>query len=191
MGLLLAKTEDQALLAYVIAEAQKAAKKHHTYVGRTAVQKIMYFLQTAGIPMYYRFTMYHYGPFCEEISRDIDLLLIDGVIKDESTTQSKYSKYAPDEALGELLGPYREQLSQWHNKIAPLVDELITLSPDRMEEIATLDYIYRQYLAMGKGQPTKDEVVSKFVSIKGDKFPREEVETLYDLMTATGAIQPT
>jgi uncharacterized protein YwgA len=62
-------TWEHALLA---ATAQAAAESgDNGYLGRTALQKILYFLQTSGVPMRYRFDIYHYGPYCDRITRDV------------------------------------------------------------------------------------------------------------------------
>ncbi|MDB5313172.1 MAG: hypothetical protein JWO38_7374 [Gemmataceae bacterium] len=59
MALVLTGSWEQALLT---ATAQAAAPESgNRYLGRTALQKILYFLQISGVPMRYRFEIYHYG----------------------------------------------------------------------------------------------------------------------------------
>ena len=94
MSLCLTGTQDHSLLAMVVQEARRAAETWGGFVGRTAVQKMMYFLKATGVPMTYRFDIYHYGPFCEEILRDVEWLIADGVITDLSDKPEKYSNYA-------------------------------------------------------------------------------------------------
>jgi hypothetical protein len=67
---------EQAIVAAVIQEAGKIADQKNRYLGRTAVQKILYFLQVCGVPLRYRFDVYHYGPFCSGVFNDIDWLTI-------------------------------------------------------------------------------------------------------------------
>ena len=83
MPLLFSGTWEHALLAVTAREAAKSGEAG--YLGRTALQKIVYFLQIAGVPMRYAFDIYHYGPYCDRVSRDVELLLADGVLKDAST----------------------------------------------------------------------------------------------------------
>ena len=41
-------------------------------IGRTAVMKLCYFLQTLkGVPLGYRFTLYSYGPFDSDVLSDL------------------------------------------------------------------------------------------------------------------------
>ena len=121
----------------------------------TAVQKIMYFLKNAGVPMGYRFSIYHYGPFCDEILRDTDLLLADGVIADRSPQTTKYSDYTSGESIQELLRDHEDAIRPWQDIITHVINELAPFNPDRLEATATLDYIYRQQLATGQCQPTQ------------------------------------
>lgn len=186
MSLLLTGSEDHALLALAIQEARKAADRNEGFVGRTAVQKIMYFLNVLGIPMNYRFSIHHYGPFCEDILQDTDWLIADSVIADQSNVLEKYSNYAPGIAINDLLSAHSDFVAQWRSAVQSVVQALMPLKPERMEEIATLDYVFRQEKATTGGLPTKDSVVERFVCAKGDKFPRAEVEQLYDVMCAAG-----
>ncbi|OFX13684.1 MAG: hypothetical protein A2Z18_09680 [Armatimonadetes bacterium RBG_16_58_9] len=188
MSLLLTETRDQALLAMVVQAAHNAVRKRGGFVGRTAVQKIVYFLQVGGVQMNYRFKMYHYGPFCKELLDDIDWLLADEVLKDESSRQEKYSNYVPGEQIQELLSLHDEYLKKHRKAIEGIVEALAPLRPERMEEIATLYYVFRQQKAKVEGEPTKEAVVSAFVGIKSEKFPRSDVETLYDVMSKAGML---
>src|SRR4051812_26829490 len=109
MALVLTGSWEQALLT---ATAQAAAPEGGSgYLGRTALQKILYFLQILGVPMRYRFEIYHYGPYCDRIYRDVELLLADGVLRDASSNPEKYSNYRPGAAAGELLQLHQGRLA--------------------------------------------------------------------------------
>lgn len=43
-------------------------------VGNKSVQKLIYFLQQADVPLNYRYKMYLYGPYCSELSYDLHLM---------------------------------------------------------------------------------------------------------------------
>src|SRR5713226_6861666 len=103
MSLFLTRTWEHALLARVVKEAADVGQKHGGYLGRTAIQKIVYFLQVLNVPMRYRFEVFHYGPFCSTILGDLEWLMADDVIADISPDPGKYSKYAPGPACNELV----------------------------------------------------------------------------------------
>src|SRR6266481_4305882 len=49
-----------------------AAESRSGHIGRTALVKYMYFLQTLrGVPLGYRFSLYSYGPFDSEVLADL------------------------------------------------------------------------------------------------------------------------
>ncbi|KAF0116658.1 MAG: hypothetical protein FD149_1350 [Rhodospirillaceae bacterium] len=51
-------------------------------MGRTAVMKLLYFLQTLkGVRLDYYFTLYHYGPFDSEVLSDLDYAEMSGLVK--------------------------------------------------------------------------------------------------------------
>lgn len=183
MPLLFSGTWEQALLAVTAQEA--VASGGDGYLGRTALQKILYFLQIAGVPMRYAFDIYHYGPYCDRVSRDVELLLADGVLKDASTSPAKYSNYRPDAGADELIGSHASALKPHRETIGKVVRSLLPLEPDHLELLATLDYPYRQLTAGGAG-PWKERVVERFVQVKKDKFPVDEVRAAYDSMVRAG-----
>jgi hypothetical protein len=190
MSLLLTGSQDQALLAMAIQEAHEEAQKQRGFVGRTAVQKIMYFLKAIGVPMDYRFDIYHYGPYCEEVSRDVEWLMADEVIAELSDNRAKYSNYAPGPAMWELLSGHEESIKPFRADVQAIVRALVPLRPERLELIATLDYLYRMKRASGGGGPWKDAVVSRFHEVKGDKFPTDEVRRTYDAMINARLVEP-
>jgi len=189
MSPMMTGTKNQALLTLVIREAHTVAEEQGFYFGRTALQKIMYFLKILDVPMRYSFEIHHYGPFCDEILDDIELLTVDEVIVDGSQSPSKYSNYAPFQQAEQLLTKYQKSLNPFKETVSDLVRALVPLSPERLELFATLDYLYRWYKASGSGGPWKDQIISHFQSIKPNKFEKEEVEKYYNILVDTGLIE--
>ena len=190
MGLLLTGSTDHALLGLVIQEAAKEAKLQDAFVGRTAVQKILYFLRVVGVPMSYRFDIHHYGPFCEEILRDVDWLLADNAIIDHSDNPSRYSNYAPGETINDLLSVHRDFLEPFRSHVQTIVQALVPLKPTKLELVATLDYLYRQQRASGGLGPWKPSVVARFQEVKEGKFSQADVEKTYDVLAQAGLVEP-
>jgi hypothetical protein len=178
MELTFADTRDQALVALAI---QKASA-HSAYLGRTAVQKIVYFLKVADVPMDYRFEIYHYGPFSDALRSDIGWLLADEVISDRSDDPSTHSNYVPGPAFENLMGKYRDDLAHYENTIQAVVSALPLSNSKQMEMIATLDYLYRATKASHPSGPYRDTVISRFQEVKGEKFTKTDIECAYDDM---------
>jgi uncharacterized protein YwgA len=187
MQLLFTGTWEHAVLAATARVAAGHADKG--YLGRTALQKIVYFLQLSGIPVRYRFDIYHYGPYCDRISRDVELLVADGVLKDISSSPDKYSNYRPAEAADELLRSHADTLRSHQETINKVVQTLLPLEPDHLELLATLDYLYRQKKAGGGPGPWKEVVIDRFMEVKKDKFQRAAVSAAYDSMVLANLLE--
>jgi uncharacterized protein len=186
MSLFLTGTWEHALLAMIVKEAARVTQKQGGYLGRTAIQKIAYFLQVLDVPMRYRFELYHYGPFCNNILGDLEWLIADEVISDSSPNPEKYSKYVPGLACDELLAMHGEHLRDFEKTVENAVEALVPLQPDHLELIATLDYAYRETRAALGKQPTKDQVIARFRDFKGDKFPKKTIAETFDRVESAG-----
>lgn len=180
MALQLTGTWEQALLAATARTATQVGAGG--YLGRTALQKILYFLQISGVPMRYRFDLYHYGPFCDLISRDVEWLLADGVLEDISSVPRKYSNYQTTAETAELLDIHSQGLEQHQSTIDSVVGALLPLQPDHLEMLATLHYLYRQLRAGGGDGPWKERVIERFMIVKKDKFKISDVRSSYDTL---------
>jgi|SRR5579862_8568647 len=178
MSLILTGTREHALLAMIVEEADRLGRQGG-YLGRTAIQKIPYFLQVLGVPMRYRFEIHHFGPYCDEITRDTEWLLADQVVVDQSA-KPKYSNYHPGSLLSELVGRHARELEKFRSTIQAVVRALLPLEPEHLEMIATVDYAFRQLKASGGPRPTKKDVIDRFLQIKGDKFSADAIGKAFD-----------
>jgi uncharacterized protein YwgA len=186
MSLFLTGTWEHALLAKVVKEAAQVAQREGGYLGRTAIQKIVYFLQVLDVPMRYRFDVYHYGPFCDTILGDTEWLRADEVIIDSSPKAEKYSKFTPGPACDELIARYAGKLKDYEDTVKNTVAALLPLQPDHLELIATLDYAFREVKATRGKKPARKEVIARFRDFKGDKFGNKEIEDTYDRLESAG-----
>lgn len=182
--------KEHALLTLVVAEAAPLTKSKSSFLGRTAIQKIVYFLQREGVPMRYSFDLYTYGPFCQEVLFDMDDLQAMGAVKDSSTDPSKYSNYIVGEKAKHLLDRYSEFVQSVRPMAKPVVELLAPLKPDTLEAVATLDYVFRYIRARGGHGPWKDRVVDRFQEVKPGRFERSRIEKLYDQMASIKLVQP-
>ncbi len=186
MSLYLTGSWEHALLAKVVSEATDIAQQGGGFLGRTAIQKIVYFLQVLGVPMRYRFEVYHYGPFCASILGDLDWLLADAAIRDDSTDPGKYSKYVPGSACSDLVEKHSAKLEEYDETVKNTVKALLPLKPDHLELIATLDYAFRETRAMTGKKPARGIVISRFREFKGEKFSDVEIAKTYDQLEGAG-----
>jgi len=186
MNLTLTHRWEHALIAATVEAASKTCPD--CYLGRTAIQKLLYFMNVLGVPMRYSFDIHHYGPFCPNVMHDVDWLVADNVIEDRSQ-ESRYSNYKPGQGWPELSERYRDKLDKYREKIEEVCNALTDLSPETLELIATLDFSYRWVRARGGKGPWKAAAVEKFKSIKKDKFEDEDIDTWYQVLVESELIE--
>ena len=186
MSLLFSTTQDEALLAMAIQEARQA--EGLTYFGRTALQKIMYFLKALGMPINYRFDIYRYGPFCQHILNDTNTLIADEVIVNQSR-QGHYFDYAPGPNIDELLDKHPE-LRSHREMVSRVVSLLAPMNLEKLELLSTLHFAFAMEKATAKSGPLRDRVLRRLQEFKGDKFSADEVANGYDALVRAGLAAP-
>lgn len=177
MSLTLSHRWEHALLADTIQRASKSCPK--CYLGRTHLQKMLYFMKVLGVPMNYGFEIYHYGPFCNSIRDDVEWLVADDVVKDESTDAGKYSNYRPSNTFEELSSQFESKLEAHEATIDTVVSVLCDFTPKYLELLATLDFSFRWVKARGGDGPWKTSTIEKFKKIKNDRFDDKDIESAY------------
>lgn len=177
MTLTLEHRWEHALIAATVDAASRS--RPDCLLGRTAIQKLLYFMKVLGVPMRYSFDIHHYGPFCANVMHDVDWLLADDVIADRSP-QSRYSNYRPGDGWRELSQQYESKLDDHRAQIDEVCNTLCGYPPETLELIATLDFSYRWVRARGGRGPWREAAIEKFKSIKKDKFEDEEVDSWYE-----------
>ena len=166
----------------------KAFEKHHagSYLGRTAIQKLTYFVKILGAPIPCSFGIYTYGPYSDKVTFAVESLLADDVIKD-SSPNPKYSNYRLGSNSSELLSSFDSELRPHEKKIHQAVKALGAFSPNDLELIATLHFIARRQLQTA-GKTSKKSAMREFKVIKKDKFSDEDISSWHDALAQAGLI---
>lgn len=166
----------------------KAFETYHptAYLGRTALQKLTYFVKVLGAPVPCSYGIYTYGPYSDTVTFAVESLLADDVIVDTSSNP-KYSNYRLGTNAAELLSGFADELSPYEGKVAQTVKALGSFAPNELELIATLHFIAQRQAHTG-GKPSKDSVFREFKTIKHDKFPNQDISTWYDALVDAGLI---
>lgn len=186
MTLLLPHRWEHALVAATVKATSD--RNPNCTLGRTAIQKILYFMKVLGVPMRYDFDIHHFGPFCSEVTSDVEWLLADDVIFDQSEKESA-SNYKPGRNADELSHKFSDRLDQHSSTIQMVCNALSDMSPRTLELISTIDFSYRWVKARGGIGPWKPCVVQKFKQIKKDKFTDEEIDEWYGVLVDATLIE--
>src|SRR5215469_313767 len=162
---------DDLCSAFTTAVVRSFQKQHMCgYLGRTALQKLVYFSIAIGAPVPCSFEIYNYGPYSDDITTSVSKLLADEAIEDVSPSPAKYSSYR--------LGPNSESFSSSITKVVeihmPKIDAVVgalgSSSPTTLELIATLHFVNAEMAGILGARPSQHQVIDRFKSIKGDKF---------------------
>ena len=177
---------EHALIAATVDAASQQCP--NCFLGRTAIQKLLYFMNVLGVPMEYSFDIYHYGPFCQSIMSDVEWLLADEVIEDRAK-ESRYSNYKPGRGWPELKEEFDNKLNRYRHIVDAVCEALSDLSPDSLELIATLDFSFRWVKARGGKGPWREAAIEKFKSIKKEKFSEQDIDDCYRRLSEVGLIE--
>ncbi|MCC6156995.1 MAG: hypothetical protein IT350_03015 [Deltaproteobacteria bacterium] len=182
---------DHALLSYVIHVVDRLRSRQGegeppAYLGRTKIQKIVYFLSLIGVPNTYRFLLHRFGPYSTEIQDDLDRLVSFEILLDESGDGRRYYDYRSTNQSNELWRSFRVQIEPFQDRIDPFVEALAKLSDDDLEVVSTLVYAYRWLVGAGNHEPSKTQILAKFQTYKKDKFPPDRVESAYEVLAKAG-----
>jgi uncharacterized protein YwgA len=166
----------------------KAFEAHHpeAYLGRTAVQKLTYFVKVLGAPVPCSFGIYTYGPYSDTVAFAVESLLADDVIVDNSNNP-KYSNYRLGCNADELLAGFADEIRPYEGMIGQTVKALGSFAPNELELVATSHFIAQRQAQTGR-KPSKDSVLREFKSIKHDKFPDHAIGKWYDALVEAGLI---
>jgi len=159
-------SESEILGARLATIVSLVEKKHP--LGRTAVMKLCYFLQTLrNVPLGYRFTLYSYGPFDPRVLSDISTAETLGGIESKTVLYSGGYGYeispAANTAFVKALGA--EFITRNGPDFDWVVQRFGSLGSAELELLSTVVYVDREY-AQAKARQTKEGIAEKVQEIK-------------------------
>lgn len=153
-------------------------------MGRTALMKWFYFLQTLrAVPLPYRFTLYSYGPFDRDVLYDLAVAENLGLVKENVVLYPQGYGYQIRLAEGEETARALEQsdlLKKYADDIAWVMDRFGTSAAAQLELAATIIYTDRENHDNG-ASPTAESHAQAVAEVK-PRFDRgtilHEIEAL-------------
>lgn len=173
-----------ALLAYLIKSYNEATEAP---LGRTILQKLSYFAKASGVPLPFRFEIYHYGPFSQEIFYRTEDLLLDGVIVDRSGDRGR-SDFVSGPRLELFLDHFSRAISPYKANLERIVRMFSRLDPSQMELVSTIHYMHSSHREWFKNRPNKHAVITSVLQVKGGKFSEEAIEGAYQALSEAGLL---
>lgn len=120
-------------IAAVVALAQNARAK----LGKTQVQKLVYFLQDCGVPLEYEYEIYHYGPYSFDLARELNSLDSLGVLK----VQSDPSGFGFDISVGKFADRFKLD-PKYQKKVEKVVSQFGLNTAAELEAKATIHFVH-------------------------------------------------
>jgi uncharacterized protein len=134
--------ENRVALIPVLAEHSP-----HQKIGRTAVMKFMYFLQTLrNVPLGYRFTLYSYGPFDSNVLADLSIAESLRAVQSETVLYSGGYGYEirPAEKAKWLQKRAAKFIDEHKKDVRWVTERFGKLSSAQLELVGTIIYADRE-----------------------------------------------
>ncbi len=175
------------LLAAYLTEFVRSFQAHYPngFLGRTAIQKLVYFGKSTGVPVPCSFEIYNYGPYSDQVTFKMDGLLADEILTDASSNP-KYSNYRLRKSRVPFSSDIEKKVVAHRKQIEVVVKNLGSFRPEQLELIATLHFVHHRLESIQGKKPPQTSVFAEFHRIKGDKFSRAEVSAWYDALKRSG-----
>jgi len=181
------KSLGRALLLKVVESFQRQEPKG--YLGRTALQKLCYFLRVVGVPLPYQYRLCHYGPFSDSLALEVNLLEADDLLKDGSREPQKYSNYQLTAEGGRFLKENAGGIGRDHVRLIDAVTAVFgRLEPAEHELLATTHYAHGEIKERMRRVPTRREAIARVLEIKGRKFKQQQIGVAYDALKKIGLL---
>jgi hypothetical protein len=164
-------SESRRALISVLAARSKAG-----YIGRTALMKYMYLLQTVrGVPLGYRFTLYSYGPFDSDVLVDLTVAEAFEAVKTELELYSGGYGYKIRPAHNSKWLEKRSEkfLSRYRKDLDWVIKNFGSFSSAELELVGTIVYVDREVLR-GKTRTGLQQIAKLVHEIK-PHFSKEEI----------------
>ena len=160
-------------------------EKTRNHMGRTTIQKLCYFSESIGVPLSYKFSVYKYGPYSQELFEQIDDMVIYGFLIDkhsESDHQDKISLYSITELAEELLTSYNDFLTTYEERLCLLVEYFKDMTLRELELLSTMHYYYTANNGYYRGvdkEEIKKLTIDRVIKAKKDEFEKNEIDNAY------------
>lgn len=168
-------------------------ERSRTRLGRTALMKLAYFLQTVkGVPLGYNFRVYTYGPFDEDVLNDISQAESMQAITSTMIPFINASGYGYEFATGPAADQVRTLVAERTNPYRDDIDWVIEKFGSRiasdLELLSTIVYAARDRL--GRTIPVSFDDLARQVQEIKPRFSYESVKERIQLLAEMGLLTP-
>lgn len=180
--------------AMVIAEIVRRID-HDSYawpIGRTRLQKLVYFATVAGVPTGLEFTDGSYGPFAEDLQGLLRPLINNGILSE--ARMGRMLAVRPGPTFADANARYRDSVQPHETAIRRVADLLARLDTQHTEIAASVHFAAGSLLQTLGRKPTEREVLAKVQHWKQRRqpsLPKADIVLAIDDLAALGWIDVT
>ncbi|HCG99015.1 MAG: hypothetical protein A2074_01420 [Candidatus Aquicultor primus] len=153
--------------------------------GKKVMQKLVYFLQERGVPLGFKYQLYFYGPYSNELAYAVSDFESFGIL---------VAQPAANNATAYKSGPTANIFIEANNvlvdKFKPVVEAVLhdfgRRSSSELELMATIHFIDKS-MCSKNGVSEKNQVIALTKKEK-KKFPEEAIGQAYEELVKTGLI---
>src|SRR5882762_2165874 len=166
-----------------------AEKSTTGQMGRTALMKYMYFLQTLReVPLEYHFSMYSYGPFDSDVLSDLSSAEALGLVSATFVAYTGGYGYKITPTASQTDTP--KETSQFLSRIQPDIDWLFSqfgsLTSGQLELASTVVYVDREFAEASQNNQ-QDEIIRRVQAIK-PHFTADQVRKSFENLLDKGIL---
>lgn len=162
---------DAWAVAIVAVLSRIAREQFRRPIGRTAFQKIAYFLSEAGIPTGLVYERGSYGPYSPQLKSVLGRLINNGLVV-ETERQGKFFEVQPGPTYRDAREHFKEQLREWVPIVEKVADLLLRFSTTSDLEIgATALFVAKRIAAEKEARPTERDVFEAIMEWKAKRRP--------------------
>lgn len=158
-----------------------AERQEGRYIGRTALMKYMYFLQTLrNVPLGYHFSMYSYGPFDSDVLSDLSSAEAMHIVSSVPVSFSGgygYRIQASDNAQA-AKQESDKFISEHEDDVEWLFSKFGGMTSADLELASTIIYVDREFYGERK-RFEPEEIVARVREIK-PHFSQQQIEKSFD-----------
>jgi len=178
-------SDDFKIKTLIIKLVYEWNNKTENLIGRPAIQKLCYFAEAIDVPMGYKFSVYKYGPYSQDLFDHIDDMVVYGLLTDDSkkkNNKESVSSYSITDVAEELLISYKDFVSTYDDKLCYIVDYFKDMSLRDLELFSSIHYYHTAnngyYRGIDKNK-LKELTINNIIKAKKDRFKQNEIDSAY------------
>ena len=167
-------TPDWIAIVEILARIE--SEPYHWPVGRTTLQKIVYFATEAGLSTDLIYSQGSYGPYSPRLKFRFTQLVNNGLIREERLGSMFHIMIGP--TFQDAKKAYRKGIDERENVINQVVNLFLRMKTKQAETAATVHFATKLLTEKIGGKPTEDQVLRYVQDWKQRRRPPLELEEI-------------